>query len=575
MILKGVFTTQNTRTFFWITIGSIAMSFLEVLSIASVAPFMSVVADQNLIKSNEYLNLISQFFSFNSSDKFIIFLGLFFLITLTISNAFIAFMNWSVNSFVYKLGSEISIRLLKKYISRPYSFFLKNNSVDLIKNILNEVDRVITGVIRPATIIFSKLFMVFTVFVFLAFISFEMATFSILVLGGIYFIVFKIFQRKIVEDGHLITALTSKRYKYSSDSIIGIKELKILGVEENFIKKFSESSNDYAKISARNIALSFIPRYFLEIVAFGGIILFVVFLISSGRENSEIFPILSLYAVGGYRLIPALQQVYENYVLLKHNWIAFENLAFDLSVDDDSPGDKKILFQKNIKFSNIKFNFTDAKRATLDINNLSINKGEVIGLIGKTGSGKTTLIDLMMGLHRPQEGSIHIDNEVLDESNIRSWQKIIGYVPQNIFLLDESIEKNIVFGRRKTLDHELMSKTLELACLSEFIEDLPQGVDSIVGDRGTKLSGGQRQRIGIARAIYNNPEILIFDEATSALDNETENNIMKSIDLIRSKTEITIIIIAHRTSTLTCCDKIFELDKGKIIKSGSYNEFWT
>ena len=358
----------------------------------------------------------------------------------------------------------------------------------------------------------------------------------------------------------------------------GIKDILLLGRDKSFIDKFHKTGKRLSFSQGTNTALAQTPRYLIELVAFGSMILLVLYLVASfDGDLGKIIPRLSVYAVAGIKLMPAFQQTYHYLALLKGNISAFESIQEDLSKalalksDHINMSDDIIRPKDNIELENILFKYDGKKDSA--INNLSIKipVNSIIGLVGPSGSGKSTLVDIILGLIEPQKGNLKVDNVLIDNNNSRLWQNSIGFVPQSIFLSEGTISENIAFGIEKNeINIDKVNSALKLSNLYEFVQNLDLGVDTKVGERGVQLSGGQRQRIGIARALYNDSDILIFDEATSSLDGLTEKTIMESIQNFSGKK--TIIIVAHRLKTIQNCDQIFFIDNGEVIDKGSYAE---
>ena len=365
------------------------------------------------------------------------------------------------------------------------------------------------------------------------------------------------------------------RFIAVSEAFGASKEVKLGGLEQNFIKRFSESSKIFAKTQASAQVLNQLPRYFLEAIIFGGMLLIIIN--SMGEEGgfASILPLISLYAFAGYRLMPAIQQIYSSVSQLSYVSAALDKLYIDIknlkSLDKNYDTDI-FLFNKSINLKEINFNYPNSTRTTLKNVTLNINANSTVGLVGTTGSGKTTTLDVILGLLEPQSGKLEVDEKVITRKNVRSWQKSIGYVPQHIYLSDDTIKANIAFGiDPKNIKLDMVKKAAKIANLHEFImEDLPNQYETITGERGIRLSGGQRQRIGIARALYNNPKVLVLDEATSALDNNTEKAVMDAVYNLAES--ITIILVAHRLSTVKKCDKIFLFEKGEIKNEGTFEE---
>lgn len=554
------------------------MAFFEVVGVASILPFMSMVLDPDQISSNQILSFLFNFFKFDNVETFLFYSGVAVLVLLAFSNFFSAFMYWAITYFSKMQGHIISMRLLKHYLSNNYLFFIERNSSDLGKNILSEIDRVVKGVVLQALQAISKAILTIVVFTFLIYINPFIAIISVLSIGGAYFIFYIISRSYLSTIGEKQSIALFHRYRTVDEAMMGIKDIKLKSLERNFIGRFRQPSIDNARFSAQGLVIAILPRYLLETVAFGGIISIILILLSNDVLISEIIPVLSLYAVAGYRLLPAVQNIYSAQSMIKYNRPALMIIINDLKeIEIEEKNellnevDQMIKFDKKITVNNIFFKYPKSKKNVIDGISLSIMKNTSIGFAGSTGSGKTTLIDVILGLLDPKKGNIIVDDTIINNQNLLSWQNKISYVPQTIFLIDESISSNIAFGiKREEIDHDRVAKAAQLANLDRFVEDLPEKYDTLVGENGVKLSGGQRQRIGIARALYNEPEVLVLDEATSALDGITENYVMEAIESLSNK--LTLIIVAHRITTIENCDMIYFLEEGKIKDYGTYNE---
>ncbi len=554
------------------------MAFFEVVGVASILPFMSMVLDPDQISSNQILSFLFNFFKFDNVETFLFYSGVAVLVLLAFSNFFSAFMYWAITYFSKMQGHIISMRLLKHYLSNNYLFFIERNSSDLGKNILSEIDRVVKGVVLQALQAISKAILTIVVFTFLIYINPFIAIISVLSIGGAYFIFYIISRSYLSTIGEKQSIALFHRYRTVDEAMMGIKDIKLKSLERNFIGRFRQPSIDNARFSAQGLVIAILPRYLLETVAFGGIISIILILLSNDVLISEIIPVLSLYAVAGYRLLPAVQNIYSAQSMIKYNRPALMIIINDLKeIETEEKNelsnevDQMIKFDKKITVNDIFFKYPKSKKNVINGISLSILKNTSIGFAGSTGSGKTTLIDVILGLLDPKKGNIIVDETIINNQNLLSWQNKISYVPQTIFLIDESISSNIAFGiKREEIDHDKVAKAAQLANLDRFVEDLPEKYDTLVGENGVKLSGGQRQRIGIARALYNEPEVLVLDEATSALDGITENYVMEAIESLSNK--LTLIIVAHRITTIENCDMIYFLEEGKIKDYGTYNE---
>ena len=575
---KYIVRPSDFKKVILIFIGMLVTGLLEVLSVSSILPFMAVVTNPELIQENKYLYFVYSYFEFDSYSHFLTWTGMLVIIFLTVSNSYNAFMNWAITVFVNSVSCNLEAHLLKGYLNSSYSFFLNRNASHLSKNILSEVERSIKGVFLPVLNIITKSIVSIFLLTMLFFVDPVMVLVIFTVLGGSYLLVYKLVRNTLRRNGVNSTKTMLERYQITNEAIYGIKNIKLKGVESVYVDKYIRSSLSFYQNNSISSLISILPRYLLEVVTFGGIILLVIYLIGTGQNSKEIMPLLALYALSGYRLMPALQQIYGQLTQVKYNMPALNILVDDLKelsnetvfIDKDKAV-CKIPFTNLIEIKSISYSYPNVKTPVLDSLDLKIVKNTTIGLVGMSGSGKTTLVDILLGLLDIDSGEYVVDGINIDKNNITEWQKIFDYVPQSIYLTDDSIECNIAFSvPRNDIDHSKLMKAIKLAKLDDFIRSLPDGIKSFVGDRGVRLSGGQRQRIGVARALYFDPEILVLDEATSALDSATESVIMDAVHSLSHKK--TIIIIAHRLETIKECDVIHVLDKGKIVDSGTYVE---
>lgn len=572
LIIVGRFRRKITLIFFC----SIITAFFEMLGVASIAPFIAVVASPEIIQENQYLNKAFIYLQFNSNNEFLIYLGFFVIALLLLNNMFSAFMNWIIINFSSKFGHHLAAQLMTKYLNQSYEFFIDRNSADLGKNILSESHRCVSGVITPTIEIISRIIVAVFVFCLLIIVDPYIATFSLILIGLVYLIIYFLTSKKLSQIGKKSTEVVLSRYKAANETMSSIKILKLIAKEKVFLNNFEEVSKLDAKYTIFANLIAMMPRYLIESIIFSAVVLSTIFMINKGLNGVEIIPIISLYTFAGYRLMPMLQMIYRSSAIVKYNLPAFDLLINDFKLPSNAiiPDSKKlneISFRSSIELKSVYFKYSKANEPTIKEINLKISHPSKIGLVGKTGSGKSTLVDIIIGLLQPQSGELKVDDTYITSENVHLWQKKIGYVPQEIFLLDDSIAKNIAFGiSQNEIDIEKLSNVSKLAGLDDFISRLPKQFNTPVGENGAKLSGGQIQRIGIARALYFDPELIVFDESTSAVDAKTESNIMKSINTLALKK--TLIIIAHRFSTLNTCDSIVVLKDGRIVDKGKYND---
>jgi ABC-type multidrug transport system fused ATPase/permease subunit len=554
------------------------MSFLEMLGVASILPFVTVLTNPDMIEKNFFLIKIyeiSKKFGVQNNDDFLIFLGIAFFFFLVTTLIFKSLTIYTQLRFVMMREYRIGKRLIEHYLHQPYSWFLNKNSADLGKSILSEVVNVISGGMQPLLLLISNtmitLFLVGLLMVADTDLTLVVSITFLIAYGSIY-LLFRKFLLKIGKDRLLNNQL---RFTSVNEAFGAIKEIKVGGFENIYSERFSKPAKLYAKHQAAAASISQLPRYGLELIAFGGILLIILHLLSKTGTINNSLPIITLYAFVGYRLMPAIQMIYNSLTQLSfvsHSLNSLYNDFKNLSSSNQIYCPKKTLFKKELILKNISYTYPNSLRTSLNDINLKIKAKTTIGIVGVTGSGKTTVIDVILGLLNPQKGYLEIDGKVITKDKIRSWQSSIGYVPQHIYLSDDTLSSNIAFGiDAKLINQKQIEKAANIANIHEFIvKELPMKYSTIVGERGIRLSGGQRQRIGIARALYHNPEVLILDEATSALDNLTEKAVMNEIKKLNEET--TIILIAHRLSTVKKCDKIFLLENGKLINSGSFDE---
>jgi ABC-type multidrug transport system fused ATPase/permease subunit len=555
------------------------MAVLDMIGVASIFPFIGVITNPNLVETNIYLSYLYKFtssFGIRSIEQFIFILGIIVFMILMISLTFRAFMAYLQARFSLMREYIIGKLLIEGYLRQPYSWFLNKNSADLSKNILSEINHIIHQTVVPMMILISQSAIAFALIILLLFVDANLTIIIALVLAISYLLIFRFVKNILSRIGFERFQANTKRFQVITEAFGSIKETKVRGLEQVYINRFAEPSKIYAINQSFAQVISQLPRYFIEGIVFGGMIILLLALIALGGNFSNIIPVLTLYAFAGYRLIPALQQIYYSNTQLSFSESSLDSLYNDLiklnNIEVEEEKKKIISFTKVIKFNHIYFSYNDDKNTTLEDINITIPAFSKIGIVGPTGCGKTTLVDIMLGLLYPQKGTITADETVINTFNKRSWQKIIGYVPQQIYLADDSLAANIAFGVDKSnIDQNALKQASIIANLHDFVTtELTEGYDTIIGERGVRLSGGQQQRIGIARALYKNPEILILDEATSALDIQTEKVIIKSIETLKKK--ITIIHITHRLHTVINYDKIFLIEKGRIKAEGNFNQ---
>ena len=551
----------------------------EMAGIASIMPFMSMVADPGIVDHNHWLSLTYHRFGFDSPRSFMIFLGFVVLEVLFLSNLIAALTVWSILRFSFTAGRDLAQKMFSVYLNHPYVFFLNRNSSELVQNTLFEMGRTVNNVLIPLLTILARSTIALSILILLFSVNPSLALVAGTLLGGAYGLVYFGVRKTLARSGQEISRENARRTQVAYETFGGIKDIKILGREKTFFDLFQKPVERYALLQAQTQMISLLPRYALETMAFGGIIGIVLYLLSTGENLSTTLPLISLYALAGYRLMPALQQIFANWSTVRFNISAVERISRDIEALPENaqkqevppPATRRLSLQTAIELDRVTFHYPGREEAVLDDLSLVIPARTSIGLVGSTGSGKTTTLDILLGLLEPTGGSLKIDGQPVNRTNVRQWQATIGYVPQQIMLLDDTVLKNIAFGiPEQEIDRDKVVQAATLAHLHDFVtSDLREGYDTPIGERGVRLSGGQRQRIGIARALYHEPSVLVLDEATSALDNITENVIMEALNtLARDKT---VIMVAHRLTTARECDTIVVLDRGRVVDSGTYD----
>jgi ABC-type multidrug transport system fused ATPase/permease subunit len=554
------------------------MALLDMIGVASIVPFIAVLTNPEVIETNVYLNKLyqlSKLFGVKNNNEFFFALGLLVFFLLLISLFFKALTTYAQVRFVQMREYTVSKRLVEGYLGKPYSWYLNRNSADLGKSVLSEVNAVIGDGMRPLIELIAKSTIAAAIILLLIVVDPKLALIIGFLLSAAYVAIYKFTHRYLNRIGKDSLDNNELRYTAVSEAFGAAKEIKINGLEKVYIKRFSTPAKIFAQVRSSATVIGQLPRFALEAIAFGGIMLMLMYLIVETGSLNDALPIISLYVFAAYRLMPALQGIYASF-----SQLAFVTPSLDAMLDDyksfnfsnSEEISTRLSLNKEIILNKIFYNYPNSSRTTLKDVSIKIPAKTTVGIVGPTGSGKTTTVDIILGLLEPQKGSLEIDGNNVTKQNIRQWQNSIGYVPQYIYLSDDSIAANIAFGEdTKNIDQNNLEKAAKIANLDEFIvNELPKKYQTVIGERGIRLSGGQRQRIGIARALYNNPQVLVLDEATSALDIQTEENVMQAVNNLRK--DITIIIISHRLKTVENCDIIFELDKGKIVNQGTFDE---
>lgn len=567
------------RRGFWVLTGvMVLVAAAEIASISSVLTLLNILSEPDRIQSNTILAYVYQTFRFDSAFAFQVGLAVAVLIVVMGGLAVKATGTYMLIRFSTLRGYTISSRLLSAYLSQPYPWFLDRNSAELGKNVLNEVDGLVARVIQPCLRLVVNSLLVASILAFLMLVDPMVTLLSALVLGLGYGSIYMRFRGRLHLLGEDLMNAYEGRFVVAQEATGGIKDVKVMGLESAYVESFAAKARRAAEASATMGIMGELPRFILEGITFGTLLILILLLLLQSDGNiTAIVPTLGIIAFSTMRLLPSLQQIYYALVSVRAATPALDAIVADLAATPAMPlpdtlSVHPLTLERSLELSKVSFAYASAERPTLRGVNLSIKARTTVGIVGGTGAGKTTLVDLILGLLTPDEGAILVDGAPVTEANRRAWQRTLGYVPQSIFLTDDTIAANIAFGVPKDqIDMARVERVARTAALHDFVtSDLPQGYQTLVGERGVRLSGGQRQRIGIARALYRDPALLIMDEATSALDNITERVVMEAVQNIRS--DKTIILIAHRLSTVKTCDTIFLMERGRVLAQGSYDE---
>jgi ATP-binding cassette, subfamily B, bacterial PglK len=589
LLSKLLYVTQeNHKQLISMIFLFIFISGLEVFGTGAIGPFIAIATNPDTIVSNHWLHLIYQQLNFNSEQQFLIALGLLVVVAFYAKAFFNFNAQKSVFEFGYGLRGKLAYKLMKAYIEAPYSFHLGTNSATLIQNVVTSTDMVCIGLIMSLLTSISNAVVILALIILLVNTN-SMALILIAIIMLVSLGLLYPMKDRLVRWGGEGWKANSEMIRIMNHGLGGFKETRVLGCESYFQQQMAVQTQKYARNLSLASGYGNLPRFVVEAFMISFLIGFTLLFINLNRGNEEnLTAVLGIFALASIRLLPATGNLISGINVIRTNTHALDTLFFDLkelekkefksnvkpensskhfSLNQDL---QPIIFEQKLTLDQLTYQYPNAQNKALKEISLTINKGQSIGLIGKSGSGKTTLVDVLLGLFIPQSGDIKVDG-ISVYNNLRAWQDQLGYVPQTIFLIDDTIERNIAFGVSDNLiDQERLNKAIAMAQLTEVIEQLPNGIKTMVGERGVLLSGGQRQRIGIARVLYHEREILVFDEATAALDTETERLVTDATKALSGKK--TIIIIAHRLSTIEHCDRIYQLDQGRIIKSGSYQE---
>lgn len=577
--LTCVLDRRDKRLALYVLLLTVVVAIIEVMGVASIMPFMAVLTNPSVIQTNPLLSFLYDFLDFNDTESFLFFLGVSVLIFLVGSTFLKAHVVWAhihyANTRNYSLGS----RVVSGYLQQPYSWFLSKNSSNLAAAVLEEVSRVVNGCLYPLMRLVSNVVVAALLLGVMTYADPKLAISAMLILSVSYGAIIKFAGKRLRQKGQEQSEAQKARLQAVNEAFGGVKDVKIGGYENFFIDKFRQPAKKHAMAAVSAKLWAEMPSFAMQALVFSSMMLTILYLMKTRDGFNNAVPVMALYALGIYKLMPAVQEIYKQFVEMRYHQPALDETVRNIQLMRSSeevyfPEDhtRPMGLQDCIEMKKVKYKYPESTGTALEVNYLRIDCNQTVGIVGGSGAGKTTTVDLLLGLLRPTSGCICVDGNEINEGNLRAWQKSLGYVPQSIYLTDNTVAANIAFGLpQNQVDMDAVIRAAKTAHIHDFIvNELPEGYQTGVGERGMRLSGGQRQRIGIARALYHDPDVLILDEATSALDNVTEKIIMDAVDELSNKK--TIIIIAHRLSTIRNSDVIHMFDQGRMVASGSYDE---
>lgn len=569
--IRFYLTVTQKRKTIWLFILTLISSLMEVIGLASLVPVMLVAAEPGGIQKSKYFGPVYQVIGFQSELHFLLFLIVLIFAFFLIKSLFSVWVNYMQARFTAEVGISIVKTQLDKYLNLPFWYFNDFGSSSLINSTLGVPATYVSGIIRSILGFFSEMIIVIVITIGILLYKPLLILILTVVLLPAAMLTYRVLRSRSQKIGNRINELRPISYSIISDLFNGFTELKLANKQKSFEQRLIANQNEVQNLDAEAYLFSLLPTKMIEMVAIIGVLTIFLYAIFFPSSSTNLIALVGLFAAAAYRLMPSMNRILTSLVQLKQFQYTIENLESYRDVkynESPHPQQLPLSFDKSIAFDNLYFSFPGEQKATLRDINITIRKGEKIGFIGSSGSGKTTLMNVLLRFYSEQQGAILIDGQPLTPQHLHAWHSIIGYVKQDTFLMEASIQSNITLGDFE-VDTERLHYAIEQASLQTFVSSLPEGVNTFIGERGSKLSGGQRQRIGIARALYKQTKIIVLDEATSALDNETEREVNEAINKL-SHTDMTILIIAHRITTLRECNRIYELNHGEVIAEHQY-----
>lgn len=566
-----IFTKQQLRHCCFIILAMVVGAMLEAMGIGAILPLISLMGQPDFLVTHPEFGHIAEVFGIESHTQFIMVCSGGLFVLYLIKNTYMAWETKLQIDFCMKNQIKFSTEIMSNYLCKSYMFHMAHNSATLLRNVNNGGQAIYSYMLISTFTLLTELITAFSIWLMLVLVDAFTAVVVAGIMGAMIYAIIKAFRRNINEQASIQNDFAAGYIKCVSQSLGAIKETKVMRTERYFLEKFTNTYQQYGDANRKYLFISQLPRMIIETLVVSGILLMIIVKLAMGTVSEDIVPLLGMLALAAFRLMPSANRIVNLYNSIKFQQPLFYELYPELmEIKERQKSNKesyylsaqpKLKFQDAINVENLRFVYPKGREYVLRNVSFRIGKGDFAGIIGPSGAGKTTFVDILLGLLKPSDGNIKVDGQDIFD-NIRSWQANLAYVPQSIYLIDGSVKENIALGvAPEDIDNARIEKSLHMAELYDFVSDLPEGMETRVGERGVKLSGGQRQRIGIARALYQQPEVLILDEATSALDNDTEKSITDTI--LKLKGQITIIAIAHRLSTLAECDYKIEFADGQ------------
>ena len=572
--LYGLLTPAERKRFALLLVVVLVSSLLEVIGVMAILPFLQLAADPDGADAQAWSQWLYDRSVLPPDQDPLLWSGGAVLVVLVVTNLSVILRVWLRLRYTFQWSHAASVRLLDYYLTQPYAFYLRHNTNDIRTDVLSEVAELVNLVMVPFMEFLSRLVVIGLLLSVLLYVDTWTALVAIGLLGGAYFIIYLVQGEYVRRNAALRMELNRRRYRALNELFSGLKTIRVFSGERFFYDRFRNASRQYTDVQPGIETLAIVPRYVLELIAFGTIVCIILFLIANRGDLLSALPVLGLYTVAGYRLLPGLQVAYANAQKIKRGRPVLDQLREPLANEGSRYGKPTqapapLPFRSHVTLHQLRYTYPSEKEPALSGIDLRIERGQTVAFVGSTGSGKTTLVDLLVGLLLPVSGEVRLDDRLLTPLLSERWLRTIAYVPQDVFLFDDTVAANITLGEK--IEETNLQRAARSAGIDTFIEqELPLGYDTVIGEAGIRLSGGQKQRLGLARALYRKPQILILDEATSALDNLTEKEIIDGLH--DREEELTVVLIAHRLSTVRRADRVFLLEQGRVTSSGTYAE---